>query len=416
MAAQSHKEVEQPSPAFISAIAGPNPDVHPGEAAFAFARKELDAVLMREQDDAAQIVELNLIRKTADDIEAEFTEKGLDLPNIFILYSAGVDVPDDIVEKYMYGTGPIEQLPKADIAGHLGIAGAIQLDTQHTAMVFNGRAHPFSGVGQRYAEMIYARPLNVIKELMRRQRERGIQSAVITTYLTGVDELSPLGKGDLGIVVDHTEFGGGRSALSAGAGPRNFLDKFIGERFQPKVGRASHVDLAKVLTDQAKSMGIRVGAAAAIGTPGTTSYQSVFDRAISLAGFDRLKERFDSLAEKIFGEGAIASLFFDMSLSFEVDVLKQTVVRTNTETQVQYAEEDFPTLFVVVPTDTVGAESDVVDHNEVVKEARRQGKRNGELIRNVATALSSQVQMLQPIGKLPDWVDPRFSLKSLLPA
>ncbi len=416
MAAISEQSrIEQPSLDFIAAVAGSDARLHPGEDAFAFARNELDAQRIREQDDAAQIVELNIIRKTADDIESEFAEKKLHLPNVFILYSAGVDVPDDIVEKYVYGTGPIEQLPKADIAGHLGVAGAIKLDTHHTAMVFNGRAHPFSGVGLRYAEMIYARPLNVIKELMRRQRERGIQSAVITTYLTGVDEFSPLGKGDMGIVVDHTELAGGRSALSAGAGPRNFLDKFLGERFQPKTGRASNIELAKLFIDHANALDTHVGAAAAVGTPGTTSYQSIFDRGIALAGFERLRDRFNAMAETIFGKNAVASLFYDMSLSFEVDVLKQMVVRTNTETDDEYVEDDFPTLFVVVPTDIVGAESEKVDHAAVVREARRHGEKNGNIVRRFAADICSRLNELQSLQRIPDWVDPRFSLHALLP-
>ncbi len=415
MAAVEHEEIAQPSFAFISAIAGEDTHLHPSEDAFAFARKELDAIRLREQDDAAQIVELNLIRKLADDIEDDYKKRDLALPTVFILYSAGVDVPSDIVQQFIYGTEPIEQLPKADIAGHLGVAGAIKLNEKHTAMVFNGRAHPFSGVGKRYAEMVYARQLNTVKELMRRQRERGIQSAVITTYLTGVDETSPLKKGDLGVVIDHTELAGGRAALSAGSGPRNYLDRFIGEQFESKLGRSSDSLLTQLFSKLSSARGIIVGPAGALGTPGTTSYQGALDRGVGLSAFESAKVKLNEIAERIFGTPLDTSLFFDMSLSFEIDVLRQVILRKQLVGIEEYTEEDFPAIFVVIPTDVVGAESEKIDHAQVVAEARRQGKRNGDLIREFATSLSTQLDSMHPVSTPPSWVDNRFSLDALLP-
>jgi hypothetical protein len=402
-----------PSDDFVHAVTGNDVPVDPDM--FHAIHIELNAGRQRELNNAAQIQELFLIKTSADRIEDEFKRKNLPLPTVFTYYTAGFTAPLDATPIAAYGQGPLEHFQPADIGGHLGLASALRLDAKHSAMLFMGRAHPYAGVGQKFAELTYARPFNVIKELMRRQRENGKQSVAIFTYLTGVDETSPLTPGDLGIIIDHTELAGGRAGLSAGAGPRNILDSFIGERFQPKLNRASDSKLAKQFYDIAAKKGIHVGTATAIGTPGTTSYQSHIDRGLALSAFNTVKDDLNAMTQQIVIGAQPVSLFYDMALSFEIDVIRQTIARNDTDGKNHYVEQDFPALFLALPTDIVGSGSADVDHAAVVVEAFRHGDRNGKAIRMFMERAASSVDAMHPLHQLPQWVHPSFSLSGLLP-
>lgn len=407
-----------PSAAFTAAVTGrKEEDGNPLRPEFLHRiAPELDARNLWELSQAAQVQELFLIKTQADMIEEEHNRLGIPLPTVFVYYTAGFDGPEDAVYLGTYGDkkGPLPYFQPADIGGHAGQAKSLPIDEKQSALLFFGRAHPYSGIGQAFAELNYARPFNVIKELARRQRERGQECAIVCTYLTGVDEESPLRPGDLGIVIDHTEAAGGRAGLSAGAGPRNLLDPLIGERFQPKLGRASDGSLAKLFFELASERDIRVGPAAALGTVGTTSYQGELDRGFALAAFSHVAHHLDAQAKEMFESPLVTSLFYDMGLSFEADVIRQTIARHHVNGDDHYFEPDFPLLLIALPTDIVGSGSADVDHAAVVAEAFRHGARNGELIYEFVHRVANQLRQVE-IAPPPEWVRPDFSLASLLP-
>jgi len=411
--------IEIPSAAFTAAVTGRNAeDGNSLRAEFLHhVAPELDPHFQWEKAQAAQVQELHLIRTQADLIEQEFTGRGLPFPNVFVYYTAGFNAPSSVQNLGVYGeeNGPFQFFQPADISGHLGNAAALPVSEEDSALLFFGRAHPYSGVGQQFAELTYARPFNVIKELMRRQRERGKQSAVILTYLTGVDETSPLRPGDLGIIIDHTEAAGGRAGLSAGAGPRNLLDRFLGERFQPKLGRASDTHLAREFYKIALESDVHVGPVATIGTFGTTSYQGQLDRGLALAGFHEVEDVLNDQADLTLQVNVPVSLFYDMALSFEADVLRQTIVRHHTNGRNHWFEQDFPILQVALPTDIVGSGSADVDHAAIVAEAFKHGARNGKLIFDLVHQISPALNETHPLTDIPAWVNSAMSLGNLLP-
>ena len=397
-----------PSDTLIGAITGSPTAIRP--EALDFARRELDAHIQTEQDDAAQIVDMLIVEETADRVEEYYRELGIPLPTVFIVYTAGFEPPKNIVQPVRYGKGMLKHILPSDIEGHTGMAGALKFDEKHSGMAFVGRAHPYAGAGRRYAEMEYARMLNTVKELARRQRDRGIQSAVILTYLVGADDSTALQKKDIGVVIDVIEMAGGRAGLSAGGGPRNILDTYYGSRFQARLGRASDAILARTFFDLAKKRGITVGAAAAVGTPGTTNFQSLMDRGLGLAPFERMQHNLDSMARKIFGRGQTASLLFDMAMAFEADVMKQTISRPIPGEAKPFVEQDIPLLILGLPTDMVGRDSADVSHNMVVEEATQQGNPNGDLVLEFATKIAQDLTITHPLQEIPIGVDPGFSL------
>ena len=364
---------------------------------------------LAQRDETAQLIEILHIQESADRIEEAFKEKDLPTPTLFVFYTAGFTAPDSAIELGKYGEdGPFEHFPKADIGGHSGKGSAIALGRGHSALLFEGRSHTYGGVGKEYAEMLYSRPLAVVRELMRRGRERGVESAVILTYLTGVDEDSPLKPGDLGVVIDHLELSGGRAGLSPGAGPHDILDRMTGNRFEPKAGRASDRPITQLFTKLARDRGIRVGGVLAVGTMGTTSYQGIGERALALTLFDRAKAiGLTALTEELFGEGEVPSLFYDMALSFDVDTVRQVIQKTHVDDPAQtYTEPDFSLLVVVLPTDSVGEGSGTVDHGKVVASALATGERNGALIAELLTTLTNDPSVLPPVSPPPAWVGP----------
>ncbi len=410
MAEEADRRIGVISKEFAQAVLGPDA-VLPAADAFDAASRELDANFQDEIKTAAQLQELHLVRETADLIEADFNNRGIALPNVFVVYTAGFEAPNDATEIAPYGTGPLQNLLHADIGGHMGVAGALKIDNTHTAMIFNGRAHAYSGVGDKFGEMLYGRPLNVIKELMRRQRERGKQCAVILTYLTGADETTELQKGDIGVAVSYTERAGGRGVLAAGAGPHDIWDKVEGIRFQPKLRRGSDTVLAKKLKWFADIFAIKVGAVAAVGTADTPKFQDPMDQADGQVLFERARAKLDTLAVETLGEGSKASLLFDMAVAFDVNMLRMLQLREQLDGHEKYGEQEFPLLILGLPTDIVGVESEDVGHDAVVEEAKKHGGDNGELVRALIEEISKTIDQTHPLAIPPSWVFPKFSIR-----
>ncbi len=372
----------------------------------------------RRLDTLAQAMEMVFIRDAADLIEGAFRQRGLTPPTVFTFLTGGIHPPaeSELLGTYGDPKGYLRGFLQADIGGHLGQAYALGLGPDQSALYFAGRAHPYSGVGKPFAEMEYARPLNVVKEIVRRGRERGQESMVVLTYLTGVSENSPVKPGGLGIVVDYTERAGGRAGLSAGSGPHYILDETVGARFQLKMGRGSDQQLAQLFFDLSRRDGIDIGFAVAVGTQNTTSFQGYLDVGGAETMFQAARAHgLDEYVQKTYGRNARLSLFYDMSLAFEADLLRQIIIRTNPANPGEdFVEADIPLLIVVFPTDSVGKGSLTVSHATVIRESMSKAPRNQALLEKYTRGMILNLPTTHPVPQVPDWVGP-LPLARILP-
>lgn len=310
-----------------------------------------------------QMEEVMSVMKEVDAIENLHKKLGIPLPKVYNLYTAGFNKPDEAVIIGVYGDKTFKKFPKPDIYGH---DGTVSNDGE--LLFLNGRAHPNERAGDEYAAMVVAHPLQVLKELARRQRAQ-VDPLFILTYLTGVREGHPMKPGDLGLIIDDAEL---TNIVHPGHGPRSVLDQYFGAHFQPKAGR--NKEEAKTFADFAKEYGYKnIFPVAGVGTPGTTEYQSYFEIGLIDVAFEKAKENLGILAEGIFGEKGKEklSLLFGMGITSELATLRQTFP----------GEDDFRVLAFGLATDLVGgAQSLVINHNEVVAAAFANGEKHRDML------------------------------------
>ncbi len=305
--------------------------------------------------------EVASIIRDADAIEKYFLKRNTPLPLLYNLCTIGLTPPDGTEQIGKYGEGIFYGFVPPEIKGHEGTV------SYHDGMMFfNGRAHPNEWAGDEMGPMIVSHQLNVIKELIRRQRAKdGVDPLVVLTYVTGVREGHPLQPGDLGLILDDTEMS---NNIHPGHGPRAFLNQKEGPHFQAKAGRASNRDVARAFADYAKEVGYdRLFPAVAIGTPGTTEYQSYFEVGLLDNGFETTKQgNLRSVIEKTFGEGGIdrLSLLFDMGITSELATMRQKFKK----------EKEFNFIAFGLGTDLVGGiQSEEIDHDAVFDKAIHEG-------------------------------------------
>lgn len=373
-----------------------------------------------------QITELYNINRTADRIEELFRRKNLPLPKVYALHTAGLPPPfkGDILGNYAEDQ-PFELLPPTDILGHEGLVKVSEISPGSTYLSFEGRAHPYEWQGSPAGMLIVARQLNIIKELIRRQREKGENPVVILSYLSGVMEGSPLKPGDLGVIIDDSNLG---PTFHPGFGPHSVLEKFLGSRFQNKAGR-NNLTLAGEFCKLAQSKGIHAGSATIVGTPGETEYQSFFEMELAQASMRLAKKMgLDDLAGAVYPRRKPAdwmryiftrslrepSLLFGMGNTFELATMRQIQVRTNPEnTENPYIESDIPVLPIALITDSVGKGSQKVSHEKIVAEAFATASRNAELLKDFVHALINGDIKIPLPNRLPPSERP-FSLQGTI--
>ncbi len=312
----------------------------------------------------SQMEEVMSVMREADAIENLHKKYGMPLPKVYNLFTAGFNKPDEAVIIGTYGDKTFKKFPKPDIYGHDGT-----VSEEGDLLFLNGRAHPNEHVGDEYAAMVVSHPLQVLKELARRQRAQGVDPLFILTYLTGVREGHPMKPGDLGLIIDDAEL---TNIVHPGYGPRSILDQYFGAHFQPKAGR-NKVE-AKTFADFAEEYGYKnVFPVTGVGTPGTTEYQGYLEVGLLDSAFEKAKENLEILAEQIFGPKGKEklSLLYGMGITSELATLRQTLP----------GEEDFRVLAFGLATDSVGgSQSLVIDHNAVVEAAFASGEQHRDML------------------------------------
>ena len=312
----------------------------------------------------SQMEEVTSVMAEADAIENLHKKYGMPLPKVYNLFTAGFNRPDEAVIMGVYGDKTFKKFPKPDIYGH---DGTVSKDGD--LLFLNGRAHPNEYAGDEYAAIVVAHPLQVLKELTRRQRAQGVDPLFILTYLTGVREGHAMKPGDLGLIIDDAEL---TNIVHPGHGPRSILDQYFGAHFQPKAGR--NKEEAKTFVDFTKEYGYKnVFPVVGVGTPGTTEYQGYLEIGLLDTAFEKAKENLQILAEQIFGPKGKEklSLLFGMGITSELATLRQTLP----------GEDDFRVLAFGLATDLVGGnQSLVIDHNTVVEAAFVSGKEHRDML------------------------------------
>lgn len=313
---------------------------------------------LQEKRTQRQMIEVASVMHGADAIEAQYAHLGLPLPSIINVFTAGFNKPDNAVQVGVCGDETFIDFPQPDILGHAGTISAVE-DTTY----INGRAHPNEWVGHEDAAMIVAHPLQVWKEIARRQRTKGIDPLFVFTYLVGTREGHALKPGDVGLILDDMEL---TNVVHPGHGPRGILDEYFGPHFQPKAGRSSHLNIAKQYADFARENGyVNIFPAAVCGTPGTTEYQSSLEVGLLDQAFAQQTANLGETAAQVFGTPDNLSLLYGMGVTAELATMRQTFE----------GEPDFKVLALGLATDSVGgSQSLVIDHPSVVAAAFRAGE------------------------------------------
>jgi hypothetical protein len=359
------------------------------------------ALFQQKERETVQALEVISVKIAADAIEELLTEKGFSRPAIYSILTAGMDVPEEAVLLGKYGEGgsAFASFPKTDIYGHAGEVYSLKIAGERTMLIMKGRAHPYEWSKDPYGDMVVAHPLQVMKEISRRQRtDDGEDPIFILTYLTGVREGQNMRPGDLGVILDDTP---GDNDSHPGQGPRAILDEFFGERFQPKDNRASTITLAESFVQFAESKDIKIFPVAAIGTPGTTEFQSSLEATLYDDAFQKALEEgnFGQTVRKIAKEDDAAQLFC-MGVTEELATLRQTLSSKDNK---EPKEADFKVMALGLATDAVGgAQSTEINHGEVVTAAFVQGKMYRDLIMEFVNSpkLASMIKMKE---SMPDY-------------
>ena len=335
-----------------------------------------------EQRRTRQSIEIASVVGEANIIEEFYNSQNIPFPKIINLFTAGFNKPETAKQIGTYGDDNFINFPPPDISGH---PGTVSVDEDITFL--NGRAHPYEWVGNENASTIISHPLQVWKEIARRQRARGIDPLFVFTYLVGVREGQVLKPGDVGLILDDTEL---TNIVHPGHGAREILDEHFGSRFQPKAGRSTNMEVAKAYVDFARKIGYKnLFPTVVCGTPGTTEYQSFFEVALLDAAFNNLKDSgLSNAVINTFSKEALGklSLLYGMGVTAELATMRQTFPK----------EPDFRVLALGLATDSVGgSQSLVIDHEAVVKAALAAGEEHRDRLLQFEKKFDAR--LLQPI-------------------
>jgi len=335
---------------------------------------------LSEQRRQKQLQEVASVTREADAIEHFYFSQNLLLPKVINIFTAGFDKPEKAVQIGTYGDDVFTGFPPPDIEGHAGTVSVV--DGEIT--ILNGRAHPNEWAGCEDAPLIVSHPLQVWKEIARRQRTyHGIDPLFVLTYLVGVREGHILRPGDVGLIIDDTEL---TNVVHPGHGPRSIADAFFGSHFQPKAGRSSNLEIAKMYADFAKKNKYNnLYPAAVCGTPGTTEYQGYLEVGLLDGAFNEAQNRaLGKMAQETFGEEAAnsLSLLFGMGVTAELATMRQTFPD----------EPDFRVLALGLATDSVGGDQSLtIDHGAVVNAAFAAGKNHSDKLLQFEHGFNAQV-------------------------
>jgi hypothetical protein len=337
---------------------------------------QIDASKVQNERLAAQICEGVIIRDQADLIEAHAISLGFSLPRIFINFTAGFEAPQQAVHVGQYQDKIFNSFVRPDILGHSGNVYLLPLDSGDTAMIFNGRPHNYEWGSHEFGSTMLAHNERVKKELARRQRNRGIESLTISTYLAGVDGNSDIKAGEMAILIDDSDL---TNEAHPGHGAHGWFDGMLGERFQPKAGRTSNQKLARIFTSLAQQKGKKIHPGIGVGTAGATEFQSLWEVGISRAGFDEVRAM--ELTRQVLGNNySPLGLIYMMGVTAETAVWRETMI----------GEPDFTGLDLVLFTDTVGeGQSLTINHHQVVRQAIADAWQFRDLIIDLAGSVSN---------------------------
>lgn len=330
--------------------------------------------------------ELASILRDADAIDAYFAKRKLPLPLLYNLCTIGLTPPEQTEQIGKYGEGIFYGFTPPEIKGHEGT-----VSYEDGKLYFNGRAHPNEWAGDEMGSMIVAHQLNVIKELIRRQRAReGVDPLVALTYVVGVREGHPMQPGDLALIMDDMEL---TNINHPGHGARGLLNAKVAPHFQAKAGRANNPAVAQEFVRYANDVGYQnIFPSITVGTPGTTEYQGHMEVASLDNDFDRAK--IGNIQEdimEVFGEGGMdrLSLTFDMGITAELAVMRQKF----------NDEKEFNFIAFGLATDPVGGKkSKDIDHDQVHAMALEKGPFHRGHITEFARRFNSSLPQ-----KLPDY-------------
>lgn len=330
--------------------------------------------------------ELASIVYDADAIEKYFIKKDVPLPLLYNLCTIGLTPPEQTKQIGEYGKGIFYGFAPAEIKGHEGT-----VSYEDGMLFFNGRAHPNEWAGDEMGSMVVAHQLNVIKELIRRQRSKdGIDPLVVLTYVVGVREGHPMKPGDLALIMDDMEM---TNINHPGHGARGLLNEKVAPHFQAKAGRANNQEVARAFVQYAKESGYQnLFPSVTVGTPGTTEYQSHMEVASLDNDFDRVKNgTIQEDVMEVFGEEGMdkLSLTFDMGITAELAVMRQKFKE----------EKEFNFIAFGLGTDPVGGKkSRDIDHDQVHDMAVAEGPFHRGHIIEFARRFDSRLPK-----KLPDY-------------
>jgi hypothetical protein len=325
--------------------------------------------LQREGERIQRLEEYSIMRD-ADAIEKVLGNHNLPPPKAFVYLTAGLNNPAPAYQIGVLGDKTFRGFMPTDAKGY---AGAVTVDRDK--LYFIGRSHPTEIMDKPYASMIEAHPIQVLKELARRQRankENPTDPLFVFTYLTGVREGHPMQVGDMGLILDDTEM---VNVAHPGQGRRAILDGSTGIHFEAKSGRSVHLEEAKKVVQFSREMGHQLFPAAVWGTPGAPEFQSRIEVGMLDAAYKeaRAAGRLDVLAEKIFGEEGPENLsaLFDMGITAELAGMR--LLKTD--------EPEFKRIAFALATDPVGGVfSDEVSHDEVTRMAAEKGEAHQRML------------------------------------
>jgi hypothetical protein len=327
--------------------------------------RNISPFLLSRERAIAQAAELIVIGQDADRIFKLLKAKDLPHPSAYAVFTAGYNPPEGSIELGTFGEKDLESFPPPEIAGHAGKLVAIPLHNGEIMLTMTGRAHPNEWVGERFAPMIVAHPLRVVKEMIRRQRTKDADPPVFLTYLAGVIEGYQMKPGDAGVIVSDSE---GTNVLHPGFGPTAILDNYLGSHFQPKFASTSSIEETRILVQTAIQMGLPIYPVSVCGAAGTPEFENAEEIAAWIQSFKvARKGASGDWAGIIFdGKNPIGKIVpilshgrriltpaFGMGITFEQAVMRQRHPNEN----------PFKVVAMIHATDTVGESgSKIVSH------------------------------------------------------
>ncbi|MDZ4229206.1 MAG: hypothetical protein U1C50_03035, partial [Patescibacteria group bacterium] len=341
---------------------------------------DLSATVLTRERALSQAIEILSISLEADAIETDLTQRKIRFPSVFSIFTAGLKPPTESSQELAkYGVYPYQGFFPAGIPGHECKISITNLTGDITMMNFMGRSiHVYESNDLKQAPIVAAHGLRLIKELARRQRSRGIDPAIILTFLTGADfEVGNINIGEIAVLMDDTEL---NNTNHSAAGAHDLLDKYDGNRFIGKAGNAGDPEIAKQFKEILGRRLFPIHWAMTVGTAGAPEFQSVFERVWAKIVFENALETelLREIIQPVFGQvwERFATLLYNMSITPELAVFRQ----------LKKDEPRFRVLPLGLITDLVGnKDSLTIDHGVVYSSAVEKGQKYMPSIIELAT-------------------------------